>query len=185
MSIDDAIERLCGQGRLEPYKVEPSQPTGHPPRCLYLATEILPCLDGLQGATGRYPDECGKAKHWWLVESLLMDFVEGAHMKVRHPELIEDPPGQPTYLAQLQRASGDPWGIWEFRPPTPIRIFGGFYRKDRFVGLTFREHEGLDYRAAMNECASIWDKLFGTGTRLKEGIIPNAYLSTASIVPSR
>jgi hypothetical protein len=187
MSIDDVVKSLCERGELDPYEVVPSRETISPARKLYLSRDILPCLDCLQGDPENYPEECGDPEKWWTVETDLMDFVDGELLNVRRQSYTYDPGVSAHMVRLLPRRIDEPEDIWELRivgTDPPVRLFGAFTKKDRFVALTWRDRPDLDYGEEMKECARIWDDLLGANTRLK-GRLPNAYLSTARLVPPR
>lgn len=69
--------------------------------------------------------------------------------------------------------------VFDFRSKDDIagiRVFGGFAKKDWFVGLTWEFREDVDWEEEILRCRAAWSELFGAPLQ-SLGTNPNDYLS--------
>lgn len=147
---------------------------GRKPRTLYVSTPINILL------TDGAPTQRERVR-WAVLKAALRVFVDGREIRVRRPECIKDE-GEPSHMATLP-LYGRPW---EFRTggDAAIRLFGMFYDLDFFIALTWGYREKLTsegFQAASRECEAAWARL-NIDSPI-EGVIPNAYLTNARLVP--
>jgi hypothetical protein len=181
MSIEQLVKTHEDGGEL--HRIYPRRfKAGGRPRELYVGTTIERQLDPrTRGA--RQVREL-----WAKVGADLFIFANGAELAVRREGATQDGDEQ-SNLARLEPRPEEE--VWELRTQLEmvgVRIFGRFFLKNHFVGLTW--HYKVDllgpqaYDLARLECQIEWDRLF-YGERFLRGVHPDDYVSRTRLVPRR
>ncbi len=175
--MGDEIKRLCSAERLVPFITEPPIDRGDPNTRTFL---LSPSVNGAL--------ERGLARgivRWESAGFDLTQYCEGEQVTVRRLGYDRDA-DIPAFFVFLEQRNEEPPDVWEVRFTTfrpQIRIFGSFYCRNRFVGLTWSNKDDVDYPEEMRGCVAAWVDVFGVTVFPYRGAFPDGYLSRTQLVP--
>ena len=147
MSIHDLLMESVRDERF--YRVQTFNPYIRGVRVIYVSESVKAFIDGTSSRSGYLHQELDRFIEGRLITaSLIPRKARNANMGLLKP--IED-------------------GIWDIRssaPPPSLRLFGGFVRKDIFVGLVLKERKTLrdwlsrEWTNVIVECNREWQSRF-------------------------
>jgi hypothetical protein len=173
MSIDDWLERRCGDGRL--FEVRPTFDGDEFLRQLWVSPEIWNLING-PWTTREQETRCA------ALRADVEAFISGAVVTIcSRPYEARD-----AFLGYLNSESG---GVWDLRSRDPrpgIRLLGQFVGRNKFVALIpasrsrkipyiqrgpLNDGDSPEWREAIKECEGLFRRLFYPMEAIKGGVI--------------